>query len=254
MRSVIRGIVPLVLALAVPAGAQEPALAPLDRIIETNYEVRLRAHECAVPSALGELARRYQVLAGVEYLMVNCMPFFQEAARDGELLNLRDLSVRQAMQKLVAFDRRYQMTEVEGVVVVRPLESWADARNVLNFTAASFALDDVDLSGALIEVSIAITGTPRSALTSPPIAGRIDHGLTVVRRTEQDGRVFSVKAGRVSVVEALNAILRAHGSARWELKRMSSFEDPYPNVWLHSFDGAGHGASTHPYVAPKKLP
>jgi hypothetical protein len=222
------------LGCASPAAAQNAAIPPLERFVDIHYEIRLPAHECAVPSAFLGLARRYQFLAGVEYPRVDCQQRFQEARRDGETINLYGLSVGEALTKLTEIDPRYRLVERDGVVVMRPLDAWADPRNLLNFTTGSFALDDVNVGSALEAVVEALTGESRSSWA-------LDQST---QRTEQGARRFSVKTGATSVGEALSAIVRAHGDAWWQFGGPPGRPDSPPLVSIHTFDGAGLGVST----------
>ena len=218
------------LGFAAPAFAQTTLIPPLERRVDSSYEILLPAHECTVPSAVLGLARRYEFIAGVEYLLVDCQPLWTGARRDGERINLQGLSVGEALTKLTTIDPRYRWVEQKGLVVVRPVEAWADPRNLLNFTTESFVLDDVNVGGALDAVRAAVTGTPQSHSAMERSA----------ERTEQGARRFSVKAESVSVGEALDAIVRAHGDAWWRFGACATIELA-PCVWIHTFDGTGLG-------------
>jgi hypothetical protein len=61
-------------------------------------------------------------------------------------------------------------------------------------------------------------------------------------RTPQSDRRFSVNLGTTTVVEALTAVVRAHGSLRWTVeycKLQARFE--YATLRLNTFDGDGVG-------------
>jgi hypothetical protein len=234
MRWLVFGALLTLPGFANAAMAQDRSTPPLERLVDTTYEVRLPAHECTVPSAVLGLARRYRFIAGAEYLMVDCQKRWNEAPRDGDTINLQGLSIGDALQKLAAIDPRYRWVERDGLVVVRPLEAWADPKNTLNFTAESFVLDDVNVGGALDAVVAALTGESRRSPTLDQSA----------QRTEQGARRFSVKTGATSVGEALNAIVRAHGDAWWQFGGPPGQPDLPPFVWIYTFDGTGLGVST----------
>lgn len=231
MRWLMLGAGLTMLGFANPAAAQDTAIPPLERLVDSSYEIRLPAHECTVPSAVLGLARRYRFIAGVEYLFVDCQPRWTQARRD-DSINLQGLSIGDALKTLTAIDPRYRWMERDGLVVVRPLEAWADPKNLLNFTTESFLLDDVNVGSALDAVVAAITGQSRPPLVLHQSA----------ERTEQGARRFSVKTGSVSVGEALDAIVRAHGDAWWQFGACPT-RDLTPCVWIHTFDGTGLGTS-----------
>jgi hypothetical protein len=233
MRWLMIGVGLSLLSLSIPASAQEH-IPPLERLVDLSYEIRLPAHECTVPSAVLGLASRYRFVAGAEYLMVDCQRRWAEARRDGGSINLQGLSVGEALTKLAEIDPRYRLVERDGLVVIRPLEAWADPRHVLNFSTESFVLEDVNIGGALDAVVEALTGRPRA-----------DSALErSAERTEQGSRRFSVKTGATSVGEALNAIVRAHGDAWWQFGGPPGQPDLPPVVWIYTFDGTGLGLST----------
>lgn len=230
MRRRVLGVAFTLLSCA--AAAQDAAVPPLERLIDTDYSLRLPVHECTVPGAVVGLARRFRFRAGVEYLPVDCQPYWQNAARRKESVNLRGLTIREALGKLSALDRRYRWAESDGLIVMRPVEAWADPNNLLNYTAGSFELNDVNFGGALDAVVSALTGEQHSTAAS------------LAERTEQGARRFSVRAGATSVAAALDAIVRQHGNAWWEV-RLGVFQQKLlvPMIWVHTHDGSGMGKS-----------
>lgn len=226
MRRLVMGVVLILLSCVVTA-AQDATVPPLERLIDIDYSLRLPVHECTVPGAVAGLARRFHFPAGVEYLPVDCQVHWRQTARNGESVNLRGLTIGEALRKLSALDPRYRLIIDDGVMVIRPVTAWADSKNILNRTADSFALEDATLGGALDAVVSAITGEARTM------------GALLGQRTEQGARVFSVKTGSTSAGGALAAIVRAHGDSWWEVRegaigRIVSF---------YTFDGGGIGAS-----------
>jgi DNA-binding NarL/FixJ family response regulator len=234
MRWLMFGVALTLLGFAHPATAQDKSVSPLERLIESSYEIRLPAHECTVPSVVLGLAKRYRFVAGAEYLLVDCQRRWMATPRDAEVINLQGLSVGAALQKLTEIDPRYRWIERDGVIVVRPLEAWADPKNMLNFAAESFVLDDVNVGSALEAVVSALTGESRS---SPTLHQSSQH-------SEQAARLFSVKTGPTSVGEALSAIVRAHGDAWWQFGGPPGRPDLPPVVSIYTFDGTGLGVST----------
>src|SRR5688572_6012972 len=136
MRRLVLGVTFTLLSCA--AAAQNAAVPPLERLIDIDYEIRLPPNDCAVPAMVAALARRYQFPAGVEYLPLDCSRIWRTAPRTGELLNLRGMTIRAALERLSALDPRYRWIESDGVLVIRPVHAWADRTNMLNYTTASF--------------------------------------------------------------------------------------------------------------------
>jgi hypothetical protein len=89
----------------------------------------------------------------------------------------------------------------------------------------------VNVGHALDAVVSTITGQPHT--TSGLLAGR----------TAQSAHLFSVKTGPVSVGEALDAILRAHGHAGWEVRLGIVRPNQLgPLLWIRTHDGSGLSA------------
>lgn len=214
----------LALGLATPVAAQD-GVPPLERIIDISVPVDA-SRECSVPGTVLMLARRFEMLAGIEYPRSPCAKMGATQPGPIESINLRGMTVEEALARLASIDPRYRIIERDGVVVVRPVTAWSDPKNVLNFGSPSFVLEDATLGIALDAVVSAMVGE-RSSPT--------DRFGTA---TEQGARRFSLKTGAVSAGEALDAIVRAHGASVWvmrdgEIGRV---------VFFHTFDGSGIGS------------
>ena len=231
MRRLVLGVV-LNLLSCDSAAAQNATVPPLERLIDTGYFLRLPVHACTVPSAVAGLARRFHFLAGVEYLPVDCQLLWRHSAPNGESVNLRGLTIGEALRKLSEIDPRYRWIEHDGMIVMRPLEAWADPKNILNYASGSFSLEDVTLGGALDAVVSAVTDRPRDLSTFRDGS------------TEQGARKFSVNAGATSAGGGLDAIVLAHRNAFWEVKLGTVRQNEMgPVIWLWSHDGFGLGRS-----------
>jgi hypothetical protein len=224
MRRLFLGVVLMLLSCAA-IRAQGHTVPPLQRLIDQNFEVRTLVHECSVPDAVSQLARRFHIQVGVEYPPGDCQRIRTKAPRGGEVINLLGLSIAEALERLTAMDGRYRWIEHDGVIVMRPVNAWGDRSNILNFTTTSFALENVNLGGALDAVMSAVIGKPKSG------------GELLARGTKQGARTFSVQTGPTSVGGALDAIVRAHGDLWWQVldfgdKRM---------IFFYTFDESGLG-------------
>src|SRR5688572_6876280 len=138
MRAHFLAAVVALLGFAGPVAAQDTSVPPRERIINLSVPVRTTVSDCTVPSAVARLARHFHVVVGVEYLKSECARIGGERRSDGELIDLKGLTIEDAFAKLLAMDPRYQMIEREGVFVLRPVQAWADPKNMLNFTSGSF--------------------------------------------------------------------------------------------------------------------
>jgi hypothetical protein len=220
-----------IIAVSIGAGGQPPALR--DRIIDRHHTVSLPVHHCTVPSAVAYIARHFEVLAGIEYLPGDCSPAWADQPRPTDTVSLLGMSVAEALDTLVKLDPRYRWTETDGVVVVRPVEAWANPANLLNQVTSSLVVDDTNLGGALTLIGSALRGQPRVS------------GDQLATRTEQGARRFSVHLGSTSVAGALTAIVRAHGNLRWEARTRSGSADPHDlMLYLYTQDGSGLGILT----------
>ena len=227
MRPHFLAAVATLLGFAGPVAAQDTTVPPLERIIDLSIPVPTAVSDCTVPTAVARLARRFHVIVGVEYLKSECARIGGERRSNGALIDLKGLTIEDAFAKLLAMDPRYQMIEREGVFVVRPVQAWGDPKNMLNFMSGSFTLEDATLGIALDTVLSAIVGD------RPSLDDRFGS------RTEQGARRFSVKTSATSAGGALDAIVRAHGAAWWEVRE----GEVGRLVSLYTFDGTGIGSS-----------
>ena len=225
MRVFFIGAVIAALGPSLPLYAQNTGVSPLERLIDADFRFPSTMTDCTVASAVLGLTRRYQFLAGIEYLR-ECANPGGERENDGALLNLRGMTVGDALKKLSALDRRYRWIESDGVIVVRPLAAWSNPKNVLNYETESFVLNDATLGNALNAIVSAITGIPREH----PFSETTEHGA----------RRFNVTTRTTSAGEALDAIVRAHGASYWIMREEPGREGP--TIWLHTFDGMGIGS------------
>ncbi|MGH9218687.1 MAG: hypothetical protein ACRD1W_05270 [Vicinamibacterales bacterium] len=226
MRVLFIGAVMAMLGHSAPLYAQNTGVSPLARFIDTDFRFRSTTTDCTVASAVLGLARRYHFLAGIEYLRAECATP-GERGSDSDLLNLRGMTVGDALKKLTALDPRYRWIESDGVIIVRPLAAWSNPKNVLNYQTESFVLKDATLGNALNAIVSAITGTPR------------EHPFS--ETTEQGARRFNVTMRTTSAGEALDAIVRAHGASYWVMREGQPGREG-PIIWLHTFDGMGIGS------------
>ena len=147
-------------------------------------------------------------------------------------VHLQGISVGEAFDKLIQLDPRYGWTESDGVLVMRPVLASQDPSHFLHQTI-SLNLVDERLSGSLHAILTAL---------SPFLFSASD---AIAFRTPEGDRRFSVSLSATSILEALNASVRAHGSMWWEVRdRQPPARDEYADIGFKTFDGSGLYVST----------
>jgi hypothetical protein len=219
------GGVLLALGLATPVAAQDGPPS-LTRIIDFPMPVRAAISDCTVPRIFAGLARRFELVAGVEYLRSPCAKIGGEPPSNGPFIDLHGLTIEEAFARLLAMDPRYRIADHDGVLVMRPVQAWADRSNMLNFTTPSFVVEDATLGVALETVTAAMVGESPWLERFPST-------------TEQSARRFTVKTHGTSAGATLEAIVRAHGAAWWEVREGENWRV----ISFYTFDGSGIGTS-----------
>jgi hypothetical protein len=179
------------LLTASPAAAQ----SPLDKTIGPDEwgEITATAIE---PALIGKLARAAGVPMGIEAA--------PGAARKTRAQKLTGLTLRAALEAMAAIDPRYEWREMNGVIVLRTPDAWNSSTDPLELPIQALLLSNVRARNAL-SVIAAFLGAPQS-------------------RDVQfdDAKRFSLQLDSGTVLDLLNATVRAHGELAW------SFE-PAPN-------------------------
>jgi hypothetical protein len=103
----------------------------------------------------------------------------------------------------------------------------------MNATISEFGFTDQNVVGASVMIIAAIRGVP----SKPPT---IETPLS----TEQGNKHFSVNPRTTSIIEAANAVVRAHGSLHWTLTYCKpERRSEYATFMLATFDHSGLGSS-----------
>jgi len=160
---------------------------------------------CGVPAIAARISEIAGIPAGIEFIP-GCRQTQPPRPRNAEEMSFLGLTAEEALDRLIGMDPRYRWAETDGVILVRPLEAWQDAHHFLNATISSFGFDDLNIGGAVSMLLQALRGVP---VTVPSLA--------ISPRTDQGNRPFSVKSRTTSILEAANAVVRAHGSSYWML-------------------------------------
>jgi hypothetical protein len=203
MRHLVLGVIVAALASS-GVGAQSPKL--LDSNV-AHFRVPNTLPPCFIAHSVMQLARTSRAVIGLERTS-DCMgsSSVPDATPDGT--DLGGMTVRAALDRLMALSPNYRWKEMDGVAVVRPAASWTDASDALNLQIQPFSTDNGSASEALAKI-----------LRMTTHEGRIDH------------RAFSVAFQGGTMVEALNALVRAHEGVVWDAGLV---EDPSPTFIMVS--------------------
>ena len=124
--------------------------------------------------------------------------------------------LRGVLDAIVAADGRYGWQEHNGVIVIRPIEAWGDGMSLLHRPVEHMTLENISANDVLTVM------TRMFGVNSP------SQGL--------DTRRFSVEVHEgATILDALNAIVRGHGTLTWVLAPASN--PAYPGS-IHLFVGS----------------
>jgi hypothetical protein len=181
---------------------------------------------CVVPELAGIVFKATVTPGGHEYLPGRCG---SRAPAAGERENLRGLTAREALDRLVQLDARYRWVDRDGVLVVRPVTAWDDANHFLHRTI-SVAFVDQNVGGALFALLTAIGPTKYTG-----------SGERTFNTVDMNRR-FTVSLDATPALEALNAVVRTHGRLQWLVGYCQpESKAEFAMVMLHTFDDGGIG-------------
>jgi hypothetical protein len=174
----------------------------------------------------GMFAWRLADSAGIPLVFEASPLEYRDPAIVAQRLDLDGLTVRQALDALVAQDPRYHWEEHDGVLVIRPLGVLADPRDVLNQRIAGVRGDRVRLNEVLAAVTAAVAG--RGAAQSVP--------------AEIASQEFALDVPSGTVLDLLAAAARAHGRVMWLTPDAAQRPDQRGvSIGFRMFAGAGPG-------------
>jgi hypothetical protein len=216
----------LLVVLASPVNAQR-RLTLDDPIGE--FRIPNPLPPCGIDSVVKRLAQTARVLVGFENIPECASVVFPLIGIDRTPHGLVDnddltgMTARQALDHLMTLTPLSRWQEIDQVAVIRPAIAWNDPNDALNRQADSFNLADTRLDFALRTVMI-VPGPPS------------DDGPGI-------GRQFAVTFPGGTILDALNAIIRAHENVGWCI----GLEFPYPDgsaavrISLTTFDTSAVG-------------
>lgn len=193
MRSLVRGAVlfGLLAGIVPPAAQAQPAL---DRVVGSDFFGKPLVISTLKGTAIGALAG------------ASLVPMGFEAASPAGALSVRieatGRSLRAVLDAIVAADPRYEWRDEAGVIVLRPTGAWFDRENTLHRSLAAIRYDSIGVPEA-VRLAAALFGADF------PSSQANDMG---------DTRRFNLNLPPGSVLDALNGIVRAHGTLAWSLE------------------------------------
>ena len=222
------------LCVCMVASANTAAPDVTAKVIESEVYYHQPLGPCEIPSAIIRMAKAVRVPLGIEELPDDCVlpparPSNESITPLREKVYLTGKSVGEALNELVAIDRRYRWTASDGVIIVRPLSAWADKTHFLHRAIPPFSVIDQNMGAALDEWRRAMWGID----ARPPS----DH-MRGGHRTAEGNRPFRVVVeDGATAIEALDQIVRLHGALYWQVRYCQPrAEARYATVWLWTLE------------------
>jgi hypothetical protein len=207
-----------VLAVALPAAAQERAVEPLARQVTSNFTLKLPVGSCTVPQLAAWIASHLDIPSGVELLPGPCTSPDQPM---GEEVSLMSMPFQDVLDLLIKADSRYYWVDSDGVIVVRPLDAWKKKDHFLHDTLQAVELKEQNIGAAMDQI-----------FARP---GRVVGSGELIM--SNDPTLVTLSLGPVSRIEALDAVVRAHGRVRWEVGYcLPEIESDVATAWLYVYD------------------
>jgi hypothetical protein len=179
-----------------------------------------------LPDAIsgGMFAWRIAESAGVPLVFEASPLDYRDPAIAAQRFDLDGLTVREALDALVAQDPRYRWEEHDGIVVIRPIGVLADAGDALNQRIAAVRGDRVRPEDVLARVTAAVVGTGAPPTLPAAIASQ----------------EFALDAPGGTVLDLLAAAARAHGRVMWSVPDVARRPDQGGfSIGFKTFAGAG---------------
>jgi hypothetical protein len=219
----MRGVVAFLGMVTVGALASDAqSLAPLSRTVPIHVTLKLPATACTVGDVVAHVAKLLGVPAGVEYPPEPCK---YPPGRVDKEVPLIGKTFHDVLDLLVKTDPRYYWTETDGVVILRPLAAWTAKNHFLHAAVDPLELKDANIGAAM------------DAILPGPFGHR--GGVQIMAA---DPAKITVSTSATSMAEALDAIVRAHGRARWEVKYcLPEMQAEVATVRIVSYDERGLG-------------
>ena len=175
---------------------------------------------CGIATLISQLARSSRVLIGFERTAdctgASSFPRLNQALT----LVAPNTTVRETLDHLMLLAPEYKWAEVGGIAVIRPARSWADPNDPLNMPVPAFAFDQVNVTATVARI------------LSVPVPSSVD--------TIGDSFAVSFRGG--TLMDALNALIRAQGGVTWDAGLIFHGDrdaSPTINITIRTFTGGG---------------
>jgi hypothetical protein len=212
----------LVAGVVTSASAQQLRESVLTRLVNVPAIVNVPVRSCDVPGITTYITRHASVPAGVE--MIPGCDWSSSRPPVEDRVHLQGMTLQEALERLIKIDPRYDWVENDGVIIVRPLDAWSDDKHFLHKVIDKFELKDANVGAPLGEI-VRTLQPDRSNFMSEHNIGSPDLNLST---------------GPISVVEALDAVVREHGAMYWEVSYCLPERAPdVAMVRLHTHDDRG---------------
>lgn len=197
-----------------------PAQDLLGRKVGTESDGRPISVRAVTVHALGSLSRAAHVPIGFESLPAAPPNGRSEVVVTG-------LTVREALDSIVALDTRYEWRLMEDVIVIRPSGAWEQPENPLHAAEPAVRLGPTSARKAFAVV-VTLLGTRQDVFSF----------------SDTTPLVLDTAAG--SILDLLNAIVRSHGELVWYFHHAAPGEPgaalfPYTVGLMSGPHGSGRG-------------
>jgi len=171
--------------------------------------MRLPSNTVALAETLSSIARASGVLIGFE-TMLDRDPL---SARTRFGWSMRGKKVSEALDELMVVHRGYEWRSVNGVIHVRPQSAFADLHHFLNQAIGPIELIDALPLHATFEVHRIFI--PDCLVSHPIYTDQRDVFLEKEDAAMQ--QTFTLSFGGGTVLDLLDAVIKAHGSLYWNV-------------------------------------
>ena len=120
-------------------------------------------------------------------------------------ITISDRPLGEALSTFVNLDPRYSWSEIDGVIAIRPYDAWRDPKDPLNHPLPRVIANNRPTS-EVIGLIWTLVGRPFDWTGFP------------------ETRPISIDVSNGTLVDVLNAVVRAHGNMTWEWKEYSEAE------------------------------
>jgi hypothetical protein len=210
-----------------PPAAQTSRERLLNTVLSAEAEVRLPASADNIGDTLASIAKATGVAIGFETVMDD-----EPGSRLGSVSrSLGGMTLAQALDGVVAMDSRYAWRERRGVIHVRPKEAFDDARHFLNRRVERFELRDAIPLHATFEVHRIYR--PDCKIRHPIYTDERDAFLA--EQLPADRKGVTVSLTNVSVLDILDAVIKAHGELHWNVTYKVPPDVPMPKSAVYAY-------------------